>query len=69
MLIPKHAIQLIAAIRSAKGKRSPWEKKFLVSVQNQAKNDQCLTDAQSKVLQEIYRNSQNNRQYQNRGVV
>lgn len=68
-MIPKHAIELINAIRQSNQKLSTWERKFLKSVENQAQYDKMLTKTQSLVLEKIYAKVTGGGVYQSREKI
>lgn len=55
-MIPKHALEIIEAIKQTEKKLSKWESGFLATVSIQAKQDRRLSDKQAKSLQDVYAN-------------
>ena len=53
-MIPKHAIQLLDQIAQMEEKASPWEKKFIKSIRDQATSGRSLSMKQQVILEKIY---------------
>lgn len=68
-MIPKHAIELIQAIKATGKALNKWENGFVATVNIQAKQDRRLTDKQAKSLQSIYTNVTGGGMYQDREFI
>lgn len=68
-MIPKHALQLIEAIRSSGKKLTSKDNGFVASVSIQAKQDRLLTNTQAKYLQDVYAKTSGGGDYQSRGYI
>ncbi len=68
-MIPKHALELIQAIKDTGKKLLPKDNGFLASVSIQAKQDRRLTDKQAQYLQDIYAKVTGGGTYQERQYI